>query len=61
MTVANRLSHGDNVRHKVLSLKLESPEVGADTPKAHLDFISDENTPCLVDMSADIGVEINAC
>lgn len=58
MAVAYRLSHGDNVGDKIFSLKLERPEVGADTPKAHLDFISNEDAPGLADVPADAGAEM---
>lgn len=53
MTVADRLPHCDDVRYKVFSLKLEGPEVGADTPKAHLHLIGDENAPCLADVPVE--------
>lgn len=54
VAVANRFPHSDNVWHKVLSLELKGPEVGADPPEAHLDLIRDKNTPCLVDMSVNV-------
>lgn len=53
MAVADRLPHGDDVGRKVLPLKLEGPEVGADTAEAHLDFIGDENATCFMDMSVE--------
>ncbi|TNN83942.1 hypothetical protein EYF80_005813 [Liparis tanakae] len=44
-----------DIGHKVLPLKLEGPEVGANTAKAHLDFISNENASCLADMPVECG------
>lgn len=52
VAIADGLPHGDNVRHKVLSLQLESPEVAANTAETNLDFISDENASCLAYISA---------
>lgn len=64
MTIADWLSHGHNVRHKVFPLKLEGPEVGAHTAESHLDFVRNENTPRLVYMaegfaSVCTGVEVH--
>lgn len=55
VAVADGLSHGNNVGHKVLALQLESPEVGANTPETHLDLIGNENAARLVDMSTGMG------
>lgn len=46
MAIANGFSHGDNVRHKVFTLQLESPEMLPNSAKANLDLISYEYTTC---------------
>lgn len=60
MTVSHRLPHGDDVGDEVVSLKLEAPEMAADTPEAHLDLVGDDDPPGPADVSADAGSEVTA-
>lgn len=60
MAVSHRLPHGDDVRDEVVSLKLEGPEMAADTPEAHLDLIGDDDAPGPADVSADAGSKVTA-
>lgn len=60
MAVCDRLPHGDDVGDEVVSLKLEGPEMAADTAEAHLDLIGDDHAPGPADVSADAGTEVTA-
>lgn len=60
MAVSDGLPHGDDVGDKVVSLKLEGPEMAADTPEAHLDLIGDDDAPGPAHVSADAGSEVTA-
>lgn len=51
--VADGLSHGDDVWHKVFSLKLEGPEVRSDAAKAHLNLIGNKNASRFADVPVE--------
>lgn len=53
MAVSDGLPHGDDVGDEVVALKLEGPEMAADTAEAHLDLIDDDQAPGTAHVSAD--------
>lgn len=60
MAISDGLPHRHDVGNKVVSLKLEGPEMAADAAEAHLDLIGDNDAPGPADVSADARSEVTA-
>lgn len=53
VTIADALSHGDNVRDEVFPLQLEGPKVLAYSAKTNLDLIYDKEPSGLANMPVE--------